>query len=266
MQSFEIHLPKPKKAEYVNVFSWCCMHLGHISCDIKKALKYRDYILNTPDTYVFSLGDDFDNALPMGDAKHSAMMWDNNMSPQEQFDAALKFWEPVIKEGKLLWTNDSNHFYRSEMLTGISLAKQLNVFMNNAAKTARSRGPEWGRWQAFVKLHVGKNVYRIHAWHGSGGSGSPEGALKKCRSQAMVHRADLYCMGHVHRKITDSDLYFDWPDGEKEPIEKKRVYAVTGSFLDWRNSYAERAGYAPSIRGAVMIEFGAKRWDIRVST
>lgn len=264
MQANEIHIPAPKKAEYVSIFSVCCLHIGHKCHDKEKALSYREYILNTPDTYAYDLGDDIENAVP-GDEVHNSMMWDSNMHPQEQLETALEFWKPVVKAGKLLMTHDSNHFWRSEAKTGISIAKQMNIFMRTEAKDAKARMPEWGQWQAFTKLHVGQQVYKIHSWHGAGGAATPEGALRKCRAQAMIHQADAFLMGHFHRKVIDQDLYFAWPHGAEQPIERTRVYGVTGSFLKWEGSYAERAGYGPSIRGAIKLELSAKRWDMKIS-
>jgi hypothetical protein len=264
MQSYEITLPKPKKGEYVSVFSLCCLHIGSKNHDQEKALSYRDYILSAPDTYALDLGDDLENAIPT-DALHGSMMFDQNMQPQEQFDAALKYWEPVVKAGKLLLTHDSNHFWRSQAVTGISVAKNMNIFMKQMAKDAKSRAPVWGQWQAMTKINVDKQTYTMHSWHGSGSAGTPAGVLNKCRSQAMIHQCDIYMMGHAHRKVIDQDLYFAWPKGELKPVEKMRVYGVTGSFMKWDDSYAERAGYAPSIRGAIKLELSSKRWDIKVS-
>lgn len=264
MQSYEIHLPAPKKSEYISIFSICCLHIGSKGHDKEKAESYRDYILNTPNTYAYDLGDDMENAIP-GDEVHNSMMWDSNMHPQEQLEKSLEFWKPVVEAGKLLLTHDSNHAWRSEAKTGISIARNLNIFMKQYAKDAKAREPQWGQWQAFTKLHVGKQEYKIHSWHGAGGSGSAEGALRKCRSQAMVHQADIFLMGHTHRKIIDQDSYFSWPSGEPKPVERTRVYGVTGSFLRWDGSYAERAGYAPLIRGAIKLELSAKRWDMKIS-
>ena len=44
MQANEIHIPAPKKAEYVSIFSVCCLHIGSKHHDKEKALSYRDYI------------------------------------------------------------------------------------------------------------------------------------------------------------------------------------------------------------------------------
>jgi hypothetical protein len=264
MQAHEITIPTPKKSEYVSIFSICCLHIGHKCHDAAKAKNYRDYILNTPDTYALDLGDDIENAIP-GDEIHNSMLWDSNMMPEEQFESAIEFWEPLVKKGKLLLTQDSNHWWRTEAKTGISMAKQMNVFLNSMAEKNKSRAPKFGRWQSLSKVNVGKYTYKIHSWHGTGGATTPESALKKCRSQAMNHHADIFLMGHFHRKVIDQDVYFDWLDGAKRPTQRMRAYGVTGSFLNWENSYAERAGYSPGVLGAIKVELSAKRWDVKIS-
>lgn len=262
MRHFEITLPKPKKSDYVSVFSLCCLHIGHKGFDKARAMSYRDYILKTPDTYAYDLGDDIDNAVP-GDEVHNSMMWESTMHPAEQLETAIEYWRPLAEAGKLLVTHSSNHWWRSEAKTGISIASQMNVFLN--ALAPKSKGPKFGNWMAYARIKVGSQIYRVHSWHGSGGASTPAGALNKCRSQAMPHHADIYLCGHFHRKMIDQDLYYDWPEGATKPVQRSRYYGVTGSFLNWDESYAERAGYAPSVLGAIKLELGAKRWDVKLS-
>ena len=264
MRAHEIIL-KPK-GDNIQIFVISCLHIGHAGYDEQKALDYRDYILRTPNTYAISLGDDTENALP-GDERHNSMMWDQNMTPAEQFQGALDYWEPVVKAGKLLLTQDSNHWWRSEAKTGVSQAAQMNIFLNNMLKGTKKEktGPRWGRWMSFLKLHVGPQIYTIHSWHGAGGGSTPESALKKCRTQADSHHADVYLMGHHHKKLVYEDAYWAWPKGHNNPIERKRAYGVTGCFLNWNESYAERAGLPPAVRGAIRVQLGIKRWDVKVS-
>lgn len=262
MKHHVLRLPKPKHSEYATIFSVCCLHIGAKGHDREKALSYRDYVLKTPDTYAYDLGDDTENALP-GDEKHNSMMWDQTLSPEEQYAEACDYWRPLAEAGKLLITHSSNHWWRSEAKTGFSIAKQMNIFLGQNAK--RGKGPKWGEWQSLTRLYVGSESYLIHSWHGAGGGGSRASALNKCASQAMIHHADVYLMGHFHRKLIDEDVYFEWPKGASAPIERKRVYGVTGSFLKWDGSYAERAGMAPSIRGCIKVELSGKRHDVKVS-
>jgi hypothetical protein len=263
MQSHNIFLKT--KSENITLWPFSCLHIGSTQHDNEKAINYRDYVLNTKDAYAMSLGDDCENALP-GDDKHNSMMWQQNMNPQEQFDAACEYWRPLVESGKLLLTADSNHFYRSEMKTGISIAKQMNIFLGNIAQKAKTEPPKWGRWSAFLKLHVNKQQYLVHATHGSGGGTTPESALKKCRETASYIHADLYVRGHHHKLIHFSDAYFDWTDGGPKPVERKRVFACTGCFLRWDESYGERMGLPPGLRGACKVTLSSKRHDIRVGS
>lgn len=262
MQANEITIKT--KSDHIQIFSVSCLHIGHRGHDKNKAYDYRDYILKTPDTYAISLGDDIENAIP-GDEKHNQMVFDQNMMPAEQYEAACEFWKPVVEKGKLLLTADSNHWYRSQAKTGISLAKQMNIFLNTVAKEAKTVAPKWGQWMSYLKLHVNKQSYIIHGWHGSGGSTTPEATLRNCRKQAESHHANIYLIGHYHKRVIYEDIYFEWPDGTPRPIEKKRVYGATGCFLKWEDSYAERAGFPPAVRGAIRVQLGAKEWDVNVS-
>ena len=262
MQSNEINLTV--KGNHIQIFSVSCLHIGHVGHDKNKAYDYRDYILNTKNTYAISLGDDTENALP-GDEKHNSMMWSQSMQPEEQYDAACAFWEPVAAAGKLLLTHDSNHWWRTEAKTGISMAKQMNIHLRRVSKDAGSLAPRWGQWMAYTSLRVNSQRYLIHSWHGNGGGTTPESALRNCRKQADAHHADVYLVGHYHKKIVYEDVCMMWPKSEHKPIDRKRAYACTGCFLNWNNSYAERAGLPPAMRGAVKLQLGAKEWDVNVS-
>lgn len=261
MQSSIIKLPKPKGG-YAKIFSISCLHIGSKNFDREKAYAYRDYILKNKDTYAISLGDDVEMALA-GDPLHDSMLWDQNMNPQEQFDEACQYWLPLAKKGKLLWTQDSNHWWRAEAKTGISMAKQMNVFLNQ--EVGQEKGPKWGRWQNMTKVIVGTIPYVVHSWHGAGAGSTPESALRQCRAKAYEHKADCFLMGHVHKNVIYEDLYHDWPMGEKKPIAKKRIFATSGCFMKWDDSYGERAGYPMAVRGAPKIELCADRFDMRVS-
>lgn len=263
MRSLTLRLKPPAKGEYVTIFAVCCLHIGHKGHDRLKAMDYRNYILRTPDTYAFDLGDDIENAVP-GDEVHNSMMWDSDMTPADQYRAACDFWLPLVEKGKLLVTHDSNHWWRTEAKTGISMAEQMNIFLASNAEGYRN-APRWGRWQALSRVLIGRQSYTVHSQHGAGGGTTPAAALKKCMDTAMSHHADVYLRGHHHKKIVHQDAYFDWPPGAKEPAERTRSYGVTGCFIKWDESYAERAGLAPSVRGAIKVDLSARRHDVRIS-
>ena len=262
MQSSEINLKVT--GDHIQIFSVSCLHIGHKGHDANKAYDYRDYILKTKNTYAISLGDDAEMALP-GDEKHNSMMWSQSMLPEEQYDAVCTFWDPVAAAGKLLWTHKSNHWKRAENKTGICMAQQMNKHLRNTSKDAGVLPPKWGGDMAYTSLRVNDQRYLIHSWHGAGGGTTPESALRNCRKQAEAHHADVYLVGHYHKKIVYEDVCTMWPRSQSKPIERKRAYACTGCFLNWNNSYAEQFGLPPAMRGAVKLQLGAKEWDVNVS-
>lgn len=270
MKCFDIRLPVKKGTETAEIALVCCLHFGHKAQDKKRALQWRDWILRSPNRFAMNLGDDMENAIP-GDEVHNSMMWDSDMTPEEQYRQAADYWRPVVEAKKLLLTHDSNHAWRTEAKVGRSVAKELNVFLQNITSKEASTepmpdaAPRWGRWQALSRLRVGKNTYTVHSWHGSGNGCTPEAALRKCRSMAEVHRADLYAMGHAHQKIAWSDNYMEFSGNGQEARERQRMFAVTGGFIKWGDTYAERAGLKPNRRGCVVVKLGVKDWDIKVS-
>ena len=64
--------------------------------------------------------------------------------------------------------------------------------------------------------------------------------------------ADIYLRGHHHRKIVHQDEIKKLTiEGLKE---HKRTYCVTGSFLEWDNSYAEMLEYNITVKGCVKLK------------
>ena len=270
MKCYDIKIKPKGKPEHVEIVSICCAHFGHKACDRKRLMQWRDWVLESPNRYVYNLGDDMENALP-GDEKHNSMMWDSDKTPEDQYLEAADYWKPVAEAGKLIITHDSNHAWRTEAKTGRSVAKELNVFLQGlTAKKPTSApvpdgSPRWGRWQALTRIDLGKFQYTIHSWHGSGSGCTPEAALRKCREQERNHVADLFLMGHAHQPITWGKEFMTFSDNGMDAIAKQRWFGVTGGFLGWHDTYAERAGLSPNRRGAIVVQLGVKRWDIKIS-
>lgn len=270
MKCYEIKIRPKGNPEFIELVAVCCLHFGHKATDRERALRWRAWILSSPNRYAYGLGDDTENALP-GDEVHNSMMWDSDKHPQDQYLEAAEYWRPVVEAGKLLITHDSNHFWRTEAKTGRSMARELNVFLQGlkAKKPAHSPlpdvSPRWGQWQALTRLKVGRQEYNIHSWHGSGNGCTPEAALRKCREQERSHIADLFLMGHAHQPIAWGKEYMAYSSNGRDAEARQRWFGVTGGFLGWHGTYAERAGLSPNRRGAIVARLGVKRWDIKVS-
>lgn len=270
MKCHEIKVPVKAGASTIEIVVVCCLHIGAKAHDHKRAIQWRDYIMGAPNRFAINLGDDTENAIP-GDEKHDSMMWDQVMTPEEQYRKAAEYWLPVAEAGKLLISHNSNHWWRSQAKTGMSIPRDLNVFLQGQDQDERrtdphpNKLPRWGNWQTLSQLHVGKQTYTVHSWHGIGGGATPESALRKCRSMAVQHQADIYLMGHFHNKIAWSDNRMVYSANGMEAKERQRMFAVTGGYLGWHDTYAERAGLPPNRRGSIVVRLGVKEWDVKVA-
>lgn len=265
MKCHEVRLPVQGNPEHFEVVIFCCAHIGHRNFDRKRFESWLGWVRKGRNRVAFNLGDDIENAIP-GDAVHNSMMWDSVMGPDEQYRDAADYWRPLAESGKLIITHDSNHWWRSEAATGRSMAKELNVFLQQRGQTdpLPDALPRWGRWQALTKLRIRKQEYMIHSWHGSGGSTTPEAALRKCREQERHHEADVYVMGHFHQPILWGKRYNRFTGNGRPPEKRERWFGVTGSFLEWDESYAERQGLGPNRLGCIVLRLGVDRWDVKV--
>jgi hypothetical protein len=271
VKCFKHKLKVKGNPSHIELVSFCCPHFGHKACDRKRLMSWRNWVMRGPNRFAFALGDDMENAIP-GDEVHNSMMWDSDKHPEEQYMEAADFWRPMAEAGKLLITHDSNHAWRTEAKTGRSVARELNVFLQaqslDKARTEPTPDvtPFWGRWQALTELRVGRQAYTIHSWHGSGSGSSPEAALRKCREQERFHQADLFLMGHAHQPIAWGKDVNVFSDHGMVAGKRQRWFGVTGGFIGWDDTYAERAGYGPNRRGAIVIRLGVKDWDIKIQT
>jgi hypothetical protein len=271
MNCFDVKLKVTGKPSHIELVSFCCAHFGHKACDRKRLHSWRDWVMRGPNRFAFDLGDDMENAIP-GDEVHNSMMWDSDKHPEEQYREAADFWRPVAEAGKLIMTHDSNHAWRTEAKTGRSVAKELNVFLQGQSLPKMQTdplpdvSPRWGRWQALTRIKAGKQTYTIHSWHGAGGSCTPESALRKCREQERHSVADVYLMGHFHQPIAWGKEYMDFSANGMEAKARQRWFGVTGGFLGWHNTYAERQGLGPNRRGAIVVRLGVRDWDVKITT
>lgn len=105
------------------------------------------------------------------------------------------------------------------------------------------------RYQGVISYTIFKRDFNVSVWHGSGGGGTPGGAMNRLQKQADTVFADLYLMGHVHRRQAHTKVIY-MPDNRNGKLDLiKQVFVVTGSALTHEGSYAEMAGFAPTEKG-----------------
>lgn len=115
------------------------------------------------------------------------------------------------------------------------------------------------RYQGVIKYTISKRSFNVSIWHGSGGGSSPGGAMNRLQKQAETVFADLYLMGHVHRRQAHTKVMY-MPDERNNKIDLvKQVFVVTGSALTHEGSYAEEAGFSPTEIGFTKVTLNVVR-------
>lgn len=227
-------------------------HVGHKSSMIDKFTKFRDYVLETPDTYTILMGDLMENVIPDTVGKHRGAMWEQSMTPPEQIVTLYNLLKPLAVKKKILFGVGGTHSLRSWYATGFDPEKVL----------LHELGVPFSDVDGLANIKVGDNVYTFHATHGTGGTSDPAAVLRKLISQPRrVASADVYLRGHHHSKLVATDYHFDATNGQP----RKVLYIGTGSFLGYVDGYAHRATFLPAVPGAVKIKLYRDEWDIHAT-
>lgn len=108
---------------------------------------------------------------------------------------------------------------------------------------------KYARYQGVVKYAWNKRAYDVAVWHGAGGGTTIGGAMNKLQKMQNVVVADVYLMGHVHKRAATFDGIYITDQRNGKIIQKKQAFVITGSALGYEESYAEEAGLKPSIKG-----------------
>jgi len=72
-------------------------------------------------------------------------------------------------------------------------------------------------------------------------------------------------MGHVHDVQGNFEPYWTVDTRNRTLIEKKRLYVLTGHFLEYHGTYQEQFCKIPGKLGVAKIKLFKDRWDIHVS-
>ena len=250
MYYYKIEIPFKKPfPKYINIIPIGDLHIGNPYSNLAKAIEFRDYILRTPNTYTIDMGDDMD--LVTKDSKGD--LYEQQMSPYYQRQKTIEFWKPVQDIGKLLCVMDDNHAYR------VKFASDWHI-VEDVCKELNAR---YGGFGTFLDLKIKTQQYTLYCVHGKKCGTTDTYALNSVITMNQRCIADIYLRGHHHRKLIHQD---EIKKLTSEGIrEHKRTYAVTGSFLEWDNSYAEQYEYNITVKGCIKLKLFTQKWDVHAS-
>lgn len=242
------------------------IHIGTKNCDEKKLIETVEWIKNTPKAYVLGMGD-YGEFVNYTDKRYDP----SNLSPflyghmddlaKTQADHLLKILEPI--SGRFIGLIEGNHD------DTIRQRYHLNIvdYMCGCLGVPNLSSICMIRWIIHRNEHSSKSVV-IWASHGFGAGKQSGGSINALKSVAKDFEADIFLMGHTHKKICeDADRLYITLNGEPQLKAKKQLFGITGTFYKTyevnSRSYCEKSAYPPTPTGVlkIIVEPFKRSWN-----
>jgi predicted phosphodiesterase len=245
------HRLEPNKKGYAELVFIGDTHIGYPTSNIEKVQAMLDYALENH-IYIILMGDWIEAGLKdsIGDS-----VYRQKLNPQEQMEKVLEMLEPVVKKGLVLGMHEGNHEQRVSKNTGIDITKVMARMLN-----IRYLG--YSCWSLFTIGHI---RYSLYSTHGCTGSIQEHTKLNAVVKLGKIVSADCVAYGHSHGLASDiiTRQYFDGT--KNRVVEDKQYVVLTGSYLEWDNSYAQMKNYPISKIGSPKVKLFADKKDLHFS-
>lgn len=222
--------------------------------------------------YFLGMGDYVDAFSPSNRQRlRSAALYDTAHSVIDQKAEALvkELYEVALKPSRGRWLGllEGHHYHQfgTGITTDMMLADMLKTRHLGTAAYVRLRFLRGGT--------AGGQDVLIWCHHGSGAGQTPAAVLNKLHKTAAQWKGDIFLMGHLPRKCTDSIDALEpiFPQkGDPYLIHRTKILAGTGGYMKtWvpqsrqgivpRGGYGEQAMYTPASLGGVLVKI-RPRW------
>jgi len=216
----------------------------------KQKLKgYCDWVMERPNAFIFLMGDVYNVASRYG--KTSPF----EIEDTDEYEEAINFFEPY--KSRIIGAITGNHEFRIEDEFGIN---PLQFF-------CKALEVPYCKYSAVIRFKVGKRKnagnryyqnYFVYAHHSTGGGGTIGGKLNRVvKLGDIVEGCDLILGAHNHQlAVAPRDVFYPSIQGG---IMKRRIWYVDcGGYLEYDDSYAEKAMLVPAKTGSPRIRFSGK--------
>ena len=192
------------------------------------------------------------------------------LSNKDLHDSTLQTFEKVyLEETKKLYNEIK---FMNGRLIGLIEGNHYGEFQNQTTTTqklAEFMGCKYLGVSSFIRLsfHYSTHHFHIDIWahHGKGASRLIGGSLNRVQQMGEAAEADIYLMGHDHKKAVASTTRLRLKQGNGEiKLSHRKMYMIrTGSFLKAyvpdKVSYVVDMAASPTDLGVVKIELTPKR-------
>lgn len=209
------------------------IHFGASPCLEDEFEKVVKYIQKHKDTYWVGMGDYMEIATRMSPGKS---LYHQIRSPSDQHYYVRQQFEKI--KGRCLGLHSGNHENRlvksDNYCMTFFLAQELGVpyLTSHATHTIKIEDREWD----------------VLTTHGRTGATTEEGKRKVIKKLMNIYDADIYGYGHTH-------LLDEFPKRKYYRGEPKDIHlCLTGSFMDYLDSYGEESEYEPMYPGYLILD------------
>lgn len=259
----EFHIHKyviefEKYNEPIYLFPFGDVHRSAPNCDVERWLEFLDWAKHKKRAYFLGMGDldDFASGserLILGDKR----LHDSTLTTLDGLyeTHTIRFYNEIKFMGdKLIGLIEGNHY--GEFQSGITTTQYL----------AQKMKAKYLGVSAFIRLifkcksRSNSSAIDIWAHHGKGGSRKVGGSLNRVEDMLLAANADIYLMGHDHRKSCSYVPTMELKQSRKSVRlhQKKKLIGRTGSFLKGyiagKKSYVADMALNPTDLGVLKIE------------
>lgn len=219
-------------------------HIGDLLSQEKQFIDFLSgYVLAKEHRYLLLVGDLINNNL-----RYSVgSPYDDFLSPSQQKKKVRELLLPVAEAGRIIAATGGNHEGRTKQTADVDITEDICEFL----------GIPYAEDDGIVHLQTDAGDYTIFFTHGSSGGKKPGAALNNLEALSLNVQADIYVIGHSHRKIAHK-AQVRVPNLETGREEmKEQLYVVTGSWVLY-GGYAKRKQYRPQAIGCTKIIIDGK--------
>ncbi len=237
--------------EYAEVVFFGDTHWGSPQCDRDRARRMIQHCIDK-NIYVLLMGDLIEFATR---GSVGAGVYEQIMNPHQQFDEVMEMLTPLADKKLILGLLRGNHELRGYKESGIDIAR----IMATELDCRYLMDACWNLW------YVGKQSYSIYSLHGATGSRYIYTKLNCAIKIAHNFASEILVMGHVHENAYTSTISQVLNKHTKTIEEMKHFVVLTGHYLNYDKSYAQRLGMGQGKLGSPKIKFFANKHDIHIS-
>lgn len=259
VHQYEIKVDKVNEPIYLIPFG--DIHRSSPMCHVDKWLEFLDWARTKKRAYFLGMGD-YDDLASASERRIllNKDLHDSSLRTLEKlylYHTNKLYKEIKFMEGRIIGLLEGNHYgeFSNQTTTTQKLAELLKC---------RYLGVS-----TFIRITFSNSSRRasvdIWAHHGKGASRLIGGSLNRVQQMGESAEADIYLMGHDHKKSVGlvTKLALKSGGGYLNLHHKKQLYARTGSFLkgyeDEKVSYVADMALSPTDLGVVKIELTPRR-------